>query len=343
VTFRVVDADNALSSVNLCQEILRPRPGPPFVRSNGSSAWRLRLRRPPASRIEYKLELTHRNGKVEVVCDPANPLRAPGPFGDKSVIEFPDYERPAWVRERVDVGTSFEIAIASRSLKRDLPVVLWSPPECSRSEPLPLLVVHDGPEYDRFSALTRFLAWAIGANRIPPHRAALLTPVDRNETYSASAAYARALAHEALPALSELAPVPPGWRMRVGMGASLGALAMLHAHRVSPASFGGLFLQSGSFFRQRFDSQESGFLRFRRITRFIGRIASDRGWAHPIALSMTWGSAEENLHNNRYTRHILAAQGYDISWHEHPDAHNWVSWRDTFDPHLSRFLRKLWT
>ena len=65
------------------------------------------------------------------------------------------------------------------------------------------------------------------------------------------------------------------------MGASLGALAMLHAHRMHPDSFGGLFLQSGSFFRQRFDRNEAGFGRFRRITRFVGTVLRERSWPHP--------------------------------------------------------------
>ena len=52
----------------------------------------------------------------------------------------------------------------------------------------------------------------------------------------------------------------------VGMGASLGALAMLHAQRRFARMFAGLFLQSGSFFMPRYDSQESGFSRYARIT-----------------------------------------------------------------------------
>ena len=58
----------------------------------------------------------------------------------------------------------------------------------------------------------------------------------------------------------------------VGVGASLGALAMLHAQRRHPAGFAGLFLQSGSFFQPRFDRQESGFRRYLRIVRFTGRV-----------------------------------------------------------------------
>jgi enterochelin esterase-like enzyme len=343
VTFAVADADDELTAVHLAQEILRPRTGPAFIKENGSHEWRLRLRRPEAHRIEYKLQLTHRNGNIEVICDPANPIRAAGAFGDKSVIEWPEYAPPAWVSAEVERGSIVELAVASRVLRRDLPVALWTSPGHEATDALPLLVIHDGPEYDKFSQLTHFLGWAITSRGVPPHRAALLAPVDRDETYSASAVYSRALAHEVLPALSDLAPTPHGRTMRAGMGASLGALSMLHAHRTNPATFGSLFLQSGSFFRQRFDSQEARFSRFRRITRFVGRVATGVDWAHPVSVSMTCGSAEENLHNNRYMRDALLAQGYDVFWHEQPDAHNWTSWRDTFDPHLIRLLQRMWS
>ncbi len=175
-------------------------------------------------------------------------------------------------------------------------------------------------------------------------RAALLEPPgDRDQVYSASAAYARCMAHEVLPALAEIAPTA-GRGQRAGMGASLGALAMLHVHRRYPASFGALFLQSGSFFRRRFDSLESDFVRFDRISRFVGTILSLRDWAaHPVPLRMTCGSMEENLANNRAVTGALAASGYDASLHVNKDAHNWTAWRDTLDPHLAAFLARVWT
>jgi enterochelin esterase-like enzyme len=342
VTFRLSDNDG-LSAVHLVQEILRPRVGPAFLRRPNSGKWELRLRRPRANRMEYKFQLTHRDGSVDTICDPANHELAPGPFGDKSVIQWPEYNPPVWLEEPSENVATSELVINSRILHSPLRVKLWTPAGRGVTDPLPLLVVLDGPEYDEFSSLTRFLAWAVASNRIPPLRTALLAPIDRNETYSASAAHSRSLAHEVLPALADVAPAPHGRNMRAGMGASLGALAMLHAHRTNPASFGGLFMQSGSFFRQRFDSQEVGFGRFRRITRFVGKVAGDIDWAHPIRVSMTCGGAEENLHNNRYMRDALVAQEYPVAWVEHPDAHNWVSWRDTFDPHLTRFLQELWS
>ncbi len=172
-------------------------------------------------------------------------------------------------------------------------------------------------------------------------RAALLAPVDRNEHYSASPAWSRALVSEVLPALQALAPTPPGRRHLVGMGASLGALATLAAARTAPASFGGLFLQSGSFFRSASDPHERSHPRFRRICRFVDDLAA-RGSADPVPVAMTCGTVEENLPGNRVVRDALAAQGYRVGLAEHRDAHNWIAWRDTLDPWLVGLLEELW-
>jgi S-formylglutathione hydrolase FrmB len=58
---------------------------------------------------------------------------------------------------------------------------------------------------------------------------------------------------------------------------------------------------------------------------------------------MTCGTVEENLANNRAVRDALVAQGYDVYLFENRDAHNWVGWRDTFDPHLTDLLTKVWS
>ena len=97
-------------------------------------------------------------------------------------------------------------------------------------EPAPLLVAHDGPEYATLAGLTTFAGALIDDGRLPPLRVALLAPGDRNRWYAVSPAYARALTGEVLPALAEQVPST----VRIGMGASLGALAMLHAHRLFP-------------------------------------------------------------------------------------------------------------
>lgn len=343
VIFSLADPDRALGGVRLLQEIRRPRNGPEFQRDANDDVWKAAFLRPKADRMEYQLELHHLDGGYEVIPDPGNPLTAPGPFGDKSVLELPGYTPPAWIHEDAPAGAETPTLITSRILRDRVPAIVWSPPDTDPEEPLPLLVAHDGPEYAKFSGLTHFLSVMVSQGRLPRMRAGLVGPVDRDNTYSASAAYSRAMAHEILPALGRLAPTPHGRSARIGMGASLGGLAMLVQHRKAPATFGGLYLQSGSFFRQRFDRHESGFPRFRRISRFVGGVLAVDDWAHPVPVTMTCGTVEENLANNRAVRDALEAQGYDVHLVENRDGHNWVGWRDTFDPHLTDLLAKVWS
>ena len=343
VVFSLQDGDLALSSVKLCQEITRPRVGPDFERVDATGTWTLRFPRPDADRMEYLFRLEHRDGNHETIPDPSNPERAPGPFGEKSVVEFPGYRAPAWTGQAgVLHGKELVARVHAPSLRADLPLIVWTSAGVAEDDPLPLLVAHDGPEYARFSDLLGFLDHFTRSGDLPPMRAALLGPVERDHVYSASTAYARALAYEIVPAIEEMAPTPHGRSKRVGMGASLGALAMLHVHRTHPAVFGGLFLQSGSFFRQRFDPHETGFVRFRRISRFAGRVLSASDWAHPIPVAMTCGSVEENLANNRAMRDALSRQGYEVTWRENRDGHNWIGWRDAFAPDLLGLLRRVW-
>jgi enterochelin esterase family protein len=39
---------------------------------------------------------------------------------------------------------------------------------------------------------------------------------------------------------------------------------------------------------------------------------------------------------------VLSAQGYQVTLVENPDAHNYVGWRDTFDPALADLMRRVW-
>jgi enterochelin esterase-like enzyme len=333
LTFR---GPRGLRAVRFRCELFK-RGSPPELRRRGRSlTWELRLPRPVGvDRVEYLLELVHTDGRTELVTDPANPLHAPGPFGDKSVLELDGYEPPVWLDEEAEPGIVEPLALRSRRLRATVEGLLWTSAGADDNEPLPLLVVHDGPEYAKFSALTRMLDATVAQLELPPFRAALLQPVRRNETYSAAKLYADALATELVPAL-------PATTSRVGMGASLGGLAMLHAHRLHPVLFAGLFLQSGSFFRRELDGYERSFPRFERIARFVGGVRRTRDWPHPIPVTMTCGLGEENLGNNRAMRDALAAQGYPVELVEHRDAHNWVSWRDVLDPHLTVLLERLW-
>jgi enterochelin esterase family protein len=321
VRFHFPDPRRRLVAVKLAHEL---RDRFPTELGRKGRGWELAAPAPDVDRFEYQFELVDRNAVSEWVADPGNPKTASGPWGEKSVWEAPGYVPPAWLDETVEPPAPEPIAITSRILRADLPSLTWAHP--GASERSPMLVVHDGLEYAEHSALLAYLA------TLPPTRATLLPPVDRDETYSASARYARALAEEILPQL------PPA-AVRVGIGASLGALAMFHAHRRHPDSFDALFLQSGSFFR-RADAHERGFPRYERIARFVGGVHRNRP-ERAIPIVLTCGTVEENLPANRALEISLRARGYDARLHEIRDGHNWAAWRDSLDPHLKRLLQRV--
>lgn len=297
--------------------------------------WTLPVSRPGVDRIEYLLELQHRDGRREVVTDPANPVRAPGAFGDTSVLELPGYRPPWWVGRPSPAGREVSFGVPAPGLAATVRCRLWSPPEVDDAAPLPLLVAHDGPEYDELAGLTSYLSVLVRDRRVPSLRAALLSPGPRDDWYSANGAYTRALCLGVLPALRTRVAVSHV----IGMGASLGALAMLHAQRRHPGALDALFLQSGSFFQPRFDSHEHRFAHYDRVVRTVATVLRSGQARCPVPAVMTCGVPEENLANNRVMARALAAQGYDVALHELRDGHNYVAWRDAFDPHLTRLLR----
>jgi enterochelin esterase-like enzyme len=341
ITFRFPDPAHQLAAVRLVRETGRRPLRADFT--HDGQAWQLTMPPPDAWRLEYRLELQHASGDVELICDPANPLRVGGAFGERSVLLRSDYAEPQWLNAAAAAGAWREMAIPAARVAGEVWTRIWSPtmtPAVGGGAILErMLVVHDGPEYDKLADLGQFTAAIIADWRVPPFHLVLLGPGARNEWYSANPAYARTLTQDVLPRVRAELGIGPGHPV-IGMGTSLGALAMLHAQRADPSSFAGLFLQSGSFFQPRLDPQESTFPWFARITRFTRGL--DRPVRRAVPVVMTCGQAEENLSNNQEAARTLSRHGYPVELHEVPDGHNYTGWRDSFDPYLVDLLRRLW-
>jgi enterochelin esterase-like enzyme len=308
---------------------------PPAMRRTGGR-WAVEIARPPVQRVEYLYLLSYADGSEAKMCDPDNPVHVPTAFGAHSVLEFPGYTAPGWLTGGFEPGRTTALMVRALELRRPLPITIWSPADCPAGAALPILLVHDGPEFERLASVTRFAAAMIGSGRLPAHRVALLGPGDRDRWYAASPAYARALHGLGLPAIRDAVAV----RGSVALaGASLGALAALHAAVTQPGTASALFLQSGSFFRPDLDAQERSFGGFAAVTEFVASL--DRS-APPLRIGMTCGLAEENLANNRLMARRLAELGHAVTYGEVPDAHTYVGWRDAFDPYLVNLLAAAW-
>jgi enterochelin esterase family protein len=334
LTLRVPDPEGRWEAVRLCSDLhLDSRE---LERRDGD--WVLELPPLALQRLEYQLELVHPDGGTETVRDPSHDVVAPGVFGAKSVLEAASYARPAWLDAEAPAGTYAQVRLGP-AMRRQVSARVWSPTGLAADRPAPALLVHDGPEYDQLARLSQWAAVMVDAGRLPPLRLVLLPPGDRDNWYSASEGYARALAGELVPELRRRVPVEGPL---AGAGASLGALALLHLHRRQPDVFGGLFLQSGSYFTPETDPQEMGFARFGRIAPVVRGALRARRAVRPIPIVITCGAEEENHANNALMAEALERQGHPVRFVSNPDLHNYTGWRDCFDPHLTDLLAALW-
>lgn len=335
VTFRLPDPLHRLAGVRLWQDVRIP--GDRLGFHLDGDGWKLVIDRPPVNRMEYLLELRYPDGSTGTVLDPGNPRQVAGAFGPKSVLEFPSYTPPAWLTAPAGNGSLTGFDVPVKALDAAICVQIWSPGDTNDSERLPLLVVHDGPEYDSLASLTRYLSAGVTAGWLPRLRAALLAPGHRDRWYSANMRYARALCLTVVPAVTGRVATS----QRIGMGTSLGALSMLHAHCRYPGTFGALFLQSGSFFCPAFDSRERRFAYYRRIVRFITDVHDGGLPPQPVPAVLSCGMIEENVENNRLMVKTLRGRDYPATLHEVPDMHNYTAWRDAFDPWLTGLLGRV--
>src|SRR5262245_2095743 len=98
---RLEDPDGRYRAVRLVSDLLKREPPLPFTRVG--AGWELALTLPGVDRLEYLLQVVTADDAVEVVLNPDAPT-ATGPFGDKSVLELPGYQAPAWLRTDAPAG-----------------------------------------------------------------------------------------------------------------------------------------------------------------------------------------------------------------------------------------------
>jgi enterochelin esterase family protein len=306
---------------------IRGLPGsPPLQRLPDTDAWALRIELPSGSRIEYKLEV-ERDGHVDWILDPLNPVTASDPFGENSVCHGHGYVRPEWTLPdpRAPAGTVEELSVESVAFAERRKVGLYVPAQLDGARRLPLLVVHDGFDYLNYASLQVVLDNLVHRGEIPPLVAVLTQTGDRVHEYAGSDAHAAFVATEIPGALERRFGLGPA-ASRVLMGASFGAVAALHAAWRHPRAYGGLVLQSGSFATDP-GRHDWGAATFDAISSFVRRFrASPDRPADRIYVSC--GVYESLIEENRRLLPVLDGQGLDVRYEEARDGHHWENWRD---------------
>ncbi|MFO7566133.1 MAG: alpha/beta hydrolase-fold protein [Enhygromyxa sp.] len=300
----------------------------PLARVEGTDLWYLELEIPPRSRIEYKLEI-RRGDHNKWIRDPLNPHLARDPFGANSVLQGAGYEIPPWTRPdpKARPGTLEPLSMRSEAFGQARTGHLYLPARFRRSRRYPLLVIHDGSDYLKYSGLKVVLDNLIERLEIPPLIAVFVDSPDRLREYANDERHARFLTEELAPRLAERLPIINTPRGRCLMGASFGGVAALSTAVRYPGFWGRLLLQSGSFaFTDIGHTNHRGPL-FNPVVEFMNGFREA-----PTAIServfVSCGVYESLIYENRSLVPLLDETGMQVRFVEARDGHNWENWRD---------------
>jgi len=202
-------------------------------------------------------------------------------------------------------------------------------PDSAGEGPLPTLYVTDGAWYLEEGRMQALLDEMIGEGRIRPLVAVFVDSRDpddpsvnrRNEQLICKADYARFFASELVPAVEARHRTGGGPGERTILGLSFGALNAACFGLVIPQVFGNLALQSPGSDRHL-------------------RIVADQYQAEPkkpLRIFLSVGTRNDNGREVRRFRRILERQGYDVTFMEVDEGHDWRNWGPLLDDVLETF------
>jgi len=194
--------------------------------------------------------------------------------------------------------------------------------------PVPLVVVHDGPDYLKRARLNVIVENMIAAKRIRPFAMALVQNggTARNLEYSCSESTLGFVSDCVIPLAQEhLTLTPPGDEPYGVLGASLGGLMALFTGMRLPNVFGRVLSQSGAFIMPDHQSVVTDLVRY----------------APPSDINI-WieaGRYDWLLENNRQMFALLKEKNYQATYHEFSGGHNYTSWRNEIWRGLEELFR----
>jgi enterochelin esterase family protein len=283
------------------------------------------------------LEYAYFTGRDEQmrVADPLSRRRVwNGIGGYNHILVMPQAERtPYTLRDRsrsMPCVTRHDVPVytgmGSRPHRR---VYLYHPP--AQAEPVPLIVVYDGPDYLRRGGLVNLVHNLIVRGEMAPVALALLANgrAQRTLEYMSSDVTLGWLSREVLP-FATGAFAAAGTRLidpdeQPGaygvMGASMGGLMALYTGVRLPGVFGKVIAQSGAF--------SFGYQVIHQLIELLP--------PGPIAIWQDCGVYEWLLEANRAMRTLLQERGYTLTYREWPAGHNYPTWTHSASlalPHL---------
>jgi enterochelin esterase family protein len=267
------------------------------------------------------------------ILDPLNSQQAIGGYGPNSEIWMPDYVPPKEITYRAEIphGRLDSMSIKSKLLKRTHPVFVYTPPGYKASrDPCPAIYVTDGGEYITLALMLNVLDNLIEDKRIEPVVAIFIDPrtnISDSQTsarmydYTMKDVFVSFLADEVRNKVLKKYRITHDPHLTAIMGASLGGLTATYTAYTRPDIFGLCAAQSPAYWW----NDEA----------MINTIAN--GPKKQIKLYIDTGTIRDAKVQARKMKSVLEDKGYEFSYAEYAEGHNWSNWRARIDDILVYF------
>ncbi len=310
----------------------------PFALVPNTDIWVVQIPVVDNGRFEYKLSI-RQDGHQRWVLDPNNPTRAADPFGENSVCRTWGYAPPGWTEPQGAPRGRIEAFALSSEVFGERRENIYLPHGYAGDTPLPLVIAHDGNDYDAYASLSISLDNLIAAGDIPPVAVVLIESPDRMGEYARGRRHARYLVQDLLPAVTQRYSISDDPGDRILMGASLGAVASLSTAFRFPGVFGGLVLKSGTFILNEGKLERRDHPVFRRTAR-LSRALERAPDLPPTRAYVSTGELEGLADENAAIANVLREHGVDVLFKSAWDGHHWHNWRNQVRDGLMWVLRR---
>jgi enterochelin esterase-like enzyme len=289
--------------------------------------WLVTLQLPPDAYLEYAF-LDPRAGQR--VIDPLNPNKVWNGISAWNQFFYMPRGGPTELARAVKglqrgVVTSHKIPTRGLAAGATRSVYLYQPPV---SQPVPLVVVYDGPDYLKRAKLNTIVDNLVALKRVRPFAMAFVQNggAARTLEYSCADATLNFIFDQVIPLAQEhLTLIPPGGESYGILGASMGGLMALYTGLRLSQVFGKVIIQSGAFFVPDLNSVITDLARCLPQT--------------DLQIWMDVGKLEFLLEGNREMYTLLKEHKYHVTYREYSGGHNYTSWRDDVWRGLEKLFR----
>lgn len=266
---------------------------------------------PVDARLSYRFAV---DGNASI-NDPENSRAWQEVFGNNTYFTMPAYSGTAYLDDppaNIRRGKLYEIAIPSaRGLDFARKVFIYAPSGLKQGKKYYFIHVHDGEEALRIGKFANVLDnLRYHEPHLPPVIGVFIPPVNRHSEYMMNDRFAKWCANILVPEAEKFLKVKSDATMRLAQGASLGGLQAAYIGFLHPKIFGNIACQSPSFWYE----DEAIIKLFARSKR------------RPLRFFLHTGTIHDARGEARSMLATLREKGYDVTYLETNESHNWANW-----------------